>query len=68
KLIDMQWKLSFATSSNRCPNMNTPLVTVMLTIALPSGSTRKKYLQLELSEFKNFAGRIKEIASMIENV
>lgn len=52
QLVDMQWKLSFATCSSRCPNMNTPLVTIKLTIALPNGSTTDKCFELEIAEFK----------------
>ncbi|XP_006882789.1 PREDICTED: COMM domain-containing protein 6 [Elephantulus edwardii] len=68
KLIDFQWKLGMAVSSDSCRSLKYPYVAVMLKVADPSGQVKKKSFEMTIPQFQNFYRQFKEIAAVIETV
>lgn len=52
KLEKLDWKLSLATSSNHCKNLNAPIVTLSLTLKDRGGELQKKTMELTVPEFQ----------------
>ncbi|XP_061698021.1 COMM domain-containing protein 6 [Syngnathoides biaculeatus] len=68
RLVDMQWKLSMAVSSDTCRSLNSPFVTVLLKIAASSGQIHQKVFEMTVPQFQNFHKQMKELAAVMETV
>ncbi|XP_013412764.1 COMM domain-containing protein 6 isoform X2 [Lingula anatina] len=68
QLIDFQWKLGVAMSSDGCRNLNTPFVTVLLKVADPTGHVTTRSFEMTVIQFQNFSKQIKEMAAVLESV
>ncbi|XP_064349149.1 COMM domain-containing protein 6 isoform X2 [Camelus dromedarius] len=68
KLLDFQWKLGMAVSSDSCRSLKYPYVAVMLKVADDSGQVKKKSFEMTIPQFQNFYRQFKEIAAVIETV
>lgn len=68
KLVDFQWKLGMAVSSDRCRSLKYPYVAVKLKVADPSGQVNTKSIEMTIPQFQNFYRQFKEIAAVIETV
>ncbi|KAM9851339.1 COMM domain-containing protein 6 isoform 2-T2 [Aulostomus maculatus] len=68
QLVDMQWKLGLAVSSDTCRSLNSPFVTVMLKIAEPSGQISQRSFEMTIPQFQNFHKQVKEMAAVMETV
>lgn len=67
-LVDLQWKLGMAVSSDVCRSLNSPYVTLLLKIAKPCGQIIQRSLELTIPQFQNFHKQFKEIAAVMETV
>ncbi|XP_055398638.1 COMM domain-containing protein 6 isoform X1 [Bubalus kerabau] len=68
KLIDFEWKLGMAVSSDSCRSLKYPYVAVMLKVADHSGQVKNKSFEMTIAQFQNFYRQFKEIAAIIETV
>ncbi|KAM9041576.1 COMM domain-containing protein 6-like [Megaptera novaeangliae] len=68
QLIDFQWKLGMAVSSDSCRSLKYPYVAVILKVADPSGQVKNKSFEMTIPQFQNFYRQFKEIAAVIETV
>ncbi|XP_061917786.1 COMM domain-containing protein 6 isoform X2 [Entelurus aequoreus] len=68
QLVDMQWKLGLAVSSDTCRSLNSPFVTILLKIAEPSGQIHQKAFEMTVPQFQNFHKQMKEVAAVMETV
>ncbi|XP_053184753.1 COMM domain-containing protein 6 [Scomber japonicus] len=68
QLVDMQWKLGLAMSSDTCRSLNSPFVSLMLKIAEPSGQISQKCFEMTIPQFQNFHKQFKEMAAVMETV
>lgn len=68
QLVDMQWKLGMAVSSDTCRSLNSPYVTLLLKIAKPSGQIIQRAFELTIPQFQNFHKQFKEMAAVMETV
>uniref|UniRef100_A0A3Q2PB67 COMM domain-containing protein 6 n=1 Tax=Fundulus heteroclitus TaxID=8078 RepID=A0A3Q2PB67_FUNHE len=68
ELVDMQWKLGMAVSSDTCRSLNSPYVSLLLKIAEPSGQISQKALEMTIPQFQNFHKQFKEMAAIMETV
>nr|XP_048277897.1 COMM domain-containing protein 6 [Myodes glareolus] len=68
QLVDFQWKLGMAVSSDRCRSLKYPYVAVKLKVADPSGQVNTKTIEMTIPQFQNFYRQFKEIAAVIETV
>ncbi|KAK3606310.1 hypothetical protein CHS0354_041942 [Potamilus streckersoni] len=68
QLVDLQWKLGMAVSSDSCKSLNFPFVILKLKVSDPSGNLHTHTVEMTLTQFKNFSTQLKEIASLLETV
>uniref|UniRef100_A0A8C8TMY6 COMM domain-containing protein 6 n=1 Tax=Peromyscus maniculatus bairdii TaxID=230844 RepID=A0A8C8TMY6_PERMB len=68
QLIDFQWKLGMAVSSDSCRSLKYPYVAVMLKVADHSGQVKSKAIEMTIPQFQNFYRQFKEIAAVMETV
>lgn len=68
QLVDMQWKLGMAVSSDSCRSLNSPYVTLLLKIVEPSGQICQRSFEMTIPQFQNFHKQFKEIAAVMETV
>ncbi|XP_062050065.1 COMM domain-containing protein 6 isoform X2 [Lepus europaeus] len=68
KLVDFQWRLGMAVSSDSCRSLKYPYVAVMLKIADHAGHVKSKSFEMTIPQFQNFYRQFKEIAAVIETV
>ncbi|XP_076021858.1 COMM domain-containing protein 6 [Genypterus blacodes] len=68
QLVDIQWKLGMAVSSDTCRSLNSPYVTLLLKIAEPSGQICQKSFEMTIPQFQNFHKQVKEMAAVMETV
>ncbi|CAG5865822.1 unnamed protein product [Menidia menidia] len=68
KLVDMDWKLGMAVSSDTCRSLNLPYVTLLLKILEPSGQICQRSFEMTIPQFQNFHKEFKEIAAHMETV
>ncbi|XP_029967910.1 COMM domain-containing protein 6 [Salarias fasciatus] len=68
QLVDLQWKLGMAVSSDACRSLNSPYVTLLLKIARPSGEIIQRAFELTVPQFQNFHRQFKEMAAVMETV
>ncbi|XP_029314256.1 COMM domain-containing protein 6 [Cottoperca gobio] len=68
QLVDMQWKLGMAVSSDTCRSLNSPYVSLRLKIVEPSGQICQRSLEMTIPQFQNFHKQFKEMAAVMETV
>lgn len=68
QLIDMQWKLGMAVSSDSCRSLNSPFISVLLKYMDTSGEMSYKSFEMTVQQFQNFYRQFKEMASVLETV
>ncbi|XP_029937560.1 COMM domain-containing protein 6 isoform X2 [Myripristis murdjan] len=68
QLIDLQWKLGMAVSSDTCRSLNSPYVCLLLKIAEPSGQIQQRSFEMTIPQFQNFHKQLKEMAAVLETV
>lgn len=68
QLVDMQWKLGMAVSSDSCRSLNSPYVTLLLKIVEPSGQICQRSFEMTIPQFQNFHKQFKEISAVMETV
>lgn len=68
QLVDMQWKLGMAMSSNTCRSLNSPYVMVMLKVADPSGQICQKSFEMTIQQFQNLHSQFTDIAAAMETL
>ncbi|XP_049584354.1 COMM domain-containing protein 6 [Syngnathus scovelli] len=68
RLVDMQWKLGMAVSSDTCRSLNSPFVTILLKIAEPTGQINQKAFEMTVPQFQNFHKQMKELAAVMETI
>ncbi|KAG5283182.1 hypothetical protein AALO_G00039230 [Alosa alosa] len=68
QMVDMQWKLGMAVSSDMCRSLNSPYVSLLLKIADASGEVSYKSFEMSIPQFQNFHQQFKEIAAALETV
>ncbi|XP_062508626.1 COMM domain-containing protein 6-like [Corticium candelabrum] len=67
-LVGMKWKLGVAMSSSSCRSLNTPYVTMVLSVGDASGLVRDHSFELSIAEFQNFSKQVKEMGAILETV
>ncbi|XP_011487615.1 COMM domain-containing protein 6 [Oryzias latipes] len=68
QVVDVQWRLGMAVSSDICRSLNSPYVTLLLKIAEPSGLICQKSFEMSVPQFQNFHKQFKEMAALMETV
>ncbi|XP_030614213.1 COMM domain-containing protein 6 [Archocentrus centrarchus] len=68
QLVDMQWKLGMAVSSDTCRSLSSPYVCVLLKIVEPSGQICQRSFEMTVPQFQNFHKQFKEMAAVMETV
>ncbi|KAM4795980.1 COMM domain-containing protein 6 [Rhinophrynus dorsalis] len=68
ELVDFQWKIGMAVSSDSCRSLNHPYVTVSLKVADYSGQIKSKVFEMTVPEFQNFFKQFKEMSAVLETV
>ncbi|XP_041713433.1 COMM domain-containing protein 6 isoform X2 [Coregonus clupeaformis] len=68
QLVDMQWKLGMAVSSDTCRSLNSPYVSLLLKIADTSGQISQRSFEMTIAQFHNFYSQFKEVAAVLETV
>ncbi|XP_073436493.1 COMM domain-containing protein 6 isoform X5 [Dendrobates tinctorius] len=68
QLLDFQWKIGMAISSDGCKSLNHPYVTVELKVAEHSGQVQNKVFEMTVPEFQHFSKQFKEMSAALENV
>ncbi|MED6248798.1 hypothetical protein ATANTOWER_005240 [Ataeniobius toweri] len=68
QLVDMQWKLGMAVSSDTCRSLNSPFVSLLLKIVEPSGQICQRAFEMTIPQFQNFHRQFKEMAAIMETV
>ncbi|XP_034549484.1 COMM domain-containing protein 6 [Notolabrus celidotus] len=68
QLVDMQWKLGMAVSSDTCRSLNSPYVSLLLKIVEPSGQISHRSFEMTIPQFQNFHKQFKEMAAVMETV
>nr|XP_034970128.1 COMM domain-containing protein 6 isoform X1 [Zootoca vivipara] len=68
RLIDFQWKLGMAVSSDSCKSLKSPYVTMAVKVADASGHITSKTFEMTVPQFQNFYNQFKEMAAVLETV
>ncbi|XP_044293803.1 COMM domain-containing protein 6 [Varanus komodoensis] len=68
QLVDFQWKLGMAVSSDSCKSLKSPYVTVTVKVVDASGHITSKTFEMTVPQFQNFHEQFKEMASVLETV
>uniref|UniRef100_UPI0037E7B6E2 COMM domain-containing protein 6 n=1 Tax=Semicossyphus pulcher TaxID=241346 RepID=UPI0037E7B6E2 len=68
QLVDMQWKLGMAVSSDTCRSLNSPYVSLLLKVVEPSGQISHRSFEMTIPQFQNFHKQFKEMAAVMETV
>ncbi|KAM4731142.1 COMM domain-containing protein 6 [Anableps anableps] len=68
QLVDMQWKLGMAVSSDTCRSLNSAYVSLLLKIVEPSGQICQRAFEMTIPQFQNFHKQFKEMAAIMETV
>lgn len=68
QMVDMQWKLGMAVSSDTCRSLNSPYVSLLLKVADASGEVTYKSFEMSVPQFQNFHRQFKEMAAALETV
>nr|XP_046259370.1 COMM domain-containing protein 6 isoform X1 [Scatophagus argus] len=68
QLVDMEWKLGMAVSSDTCRSLNSPYVSLLLKFVEPSGQICQRSFEMTIPQFQNFHKQFKEMAAVMETV
>ncbi|XP_056663403.1 COMM domain-containing protein 6 isoform X1 [Monodelphis domestica] len=68
ELLDLQWKMGMAVSSDNCRSLKSPYVALMLKVADQSGQITNKSFEMTIPQFQHFFKQFKEMAAVIETV
>ncbi|KAK1170072.1 COMM domain-containing protein 6-like isoform X1 [Acipenser oxyrinchus oxyrinchus] len=68
QLVDFQWKLAMAVSSDTCRSLNYPYISMTLKVANSSGQITSKSFEMTIPQFQNFFRQFKEMAAVLETV
>lgn len=68
KLVDMQWKLGVAVSSDSCKNLNSTFVAMTVKVADSSGKLTTHAFEMTVPQFKNLAKQLQDMARSMEMV
>uniref|UniRef100_A0A1A8Q6V1 COMM domain-containing protein 6 n=1 Tax=Nothobranchius pienaari TaxID=704102 RepID=A0A1A8Q6V1_9TELE len=68
QLVDVQWKLAMAVSSDTCRSLNSPYVSLLLKVLEPSGQISQRSFEMTIPQFQNFHKQLKEMAAIMETV
>ncbi|XP_074155368.1 COMM domain-containing protein 6 isoform X1 [Sminthopsis crassicaudata] len=68
QLLDLQWKMGMAVSSDSCKSLKSPYVAVTLKVADQSGQITNKSFEMTIPQFQYFFKQFKEMAAVIETV
>ncbi|KAL4230715.1 COMM domain-containing protein 6 [Mactra antiquata] len=68
QLLDIQWKVGVAMCSDHCKQLNSPFVTLVLTVSDTRGNIKSHTLELTMEQFRNFNKQLKDIGRMMEMV
>ncbi|KAM8977489.1 COMM domain-containing protein 6 [Pelodytes ibericus] len=68
QVVDFQWKIGMAVSSDSCRSLNHPYATLVLKVADYSGQVTSKVIEMTIPEFKNFYRQFKEMSTVLETV
>ncbi|XP_043853167.1 COMM domain-containing protein 6 isoform X2 [Dromiciops gliroides] len=68
ELLDLQWKMGMAVSSDSCRSLKSPYVAVTLKVADQSGQITNKSFEMTIPQFQYFFKQFKEMAAVIETV
>ncbi|XP_058885329.1 COMM domain-containing protein 6-like isoform X1 [Acipenser ruthenus] len=68
QLVDFQWKLAMAISSDTCRSLNYPYISMTLKVANSSGQITSKSFEMTIPQFQNFFRQFKEMAAVLETV
>lgn len=68
QLVDLQWKLAMAVSSDTCRSLNSPYVSLLLKTVEPSGQIHQRSFEMTIPQFQNFHRQFKEMAAVLETV
>ncbi|XP_070694284.1 COMM domain-containing protein 6 [Pempheris klunzingeri] len=68
QLVDLQWKLGMAVSSDTCRSLNSPYVSLLLKTVEPSGQICHRSFEMTIPQFQNFHKQFKEMAAVMETV
>ncbi|XP_074551159.1 COMM domain-containing protein 6 [Halichoeres trimaculatus] len=68
QLVDLQWKLGMAVSSDTCRSLNSPYVSLLLKVVEPSGQISHRSFEMTVPQFQNFHKQLKEMAAVMETV
>ncbi|XP_041115687.1 COMM domain-containing protein 6-like isoform X2 [Polyodon spathula] len=66
QLVDFQWKLAMAISSDTCRSLNYPYISMTLKVANSSGQITSKSFEMTIPQFQNFFRQFKEMAAILE--
>ncbi|XP_023565410.1 COMM domain-containing protein 6 isoform X1 [Octodon degus] len=64
QLIDFQWKLGMAVSSDSCRSLKYPYVAVMLKVADHSGQVKNKSFEMTIPQFQVGLTKLPKISSV----
>ncbi|XP_066476873.1 COMM domain-containing protein 6 isoform X2 [Tiliqua scincoides] len=68
QLIDFQWKLGMAVSSDSYKSLKSPYITMTIKMADVMGHVTTKTFEMTVPQFQNFYCQFKEIAAVLETV
>lgn len=68
QIVDLQWKLGMALSSDTCRSLNSPYVTLLLKFVEASGQICHRSFEMTIPQFQNFHRQFREIAAVMETV
>uniref|UniRef100_A0A8D0DVY7 COMM domain-containing protein 6 n=1 Tax=Salvator merianae TaxID=96440 RepID=A0A8D0DVY7_SALMN len=68
QLIDFQWKLGMAVSSDSCKSLKSPYITMALKVVDASGCITSKIFEMTIPQFQNFYSQFKDMAAVLETV
>ncbi|XP_076446633.1 COMM domain-containing protein 6-like [Babylonia areolata] len=68
QLLDLQWKVGLAVSSDDCHSLNFPFVTLTLKTSDASGQHHCHTVELTLTQFRNLTQQLKDMASCMETI
>uniref|UniRef100_H3C110 COMM domain-containing protein 6 n=1 Tax=Tetraodon nigroviridis TaxID=99883 RepID=H3C110_TETNG len=68
QIVDIQWKLGMALTSDTCRSLNSPYVTLLLKFVETSGQICQRSFEMTIPQFQNFHRQFREIAAVMETV
>ena len=68
RVVGMDWKVGVRVASDRCEELNTAFVTVVLRIANADGEVTANAVEMSVPEFNSFASTLREIGRKLDSV